>query len=364
MNSATQTSVARPIRVVIIGEYSPPFAGMAVQAEALLAMHDPDQVVTRKIVTNTHFKGPFTFLNKIRGIRGLLRYVVFLVQLRKIFTSDIVHVFSSSGLNYYLFTVAPLLLSRLTGIPLIINYHGGNAKPFFRNRRSLLDWSVKKNASLVVPSGFLQDIFGEFGQTSFIIPNVIKTDRFEFIQRGAFKPVIVVCRNFTPLYNVACAIKAFSIIAKEYENARLILAGDGPERKNLENLAASLERGSVEFLGNIPNEQMNAVYQSADIFLNTSTVDNMPNCILEAMACGLPVISTDVGGIPYLVADKKTGLLAPSDDAAALANLIRKVIDDQDYAKTLVAAAHASLRNYTADNVRRQWLDYYRSLLA
>lgn len=358
----TNSGGAQSIRVVIIGEYSPPFAGMAVQAEALMTIHDPKLVTTRKIGTNYYFKGPFSFLNRIRGLRGLLRYIAFLVQLRKIFSVDIIHVFSSSGLNFYLFTVVPILLSRLAGIPLIINYHGGNAGAFFQNRVSLLDWSLKKNTSLVVPSGFLQDIFREFGKESFIIPNVIKTDRFEFVKRNVFRPVIVVCRNFTPVYNVGCAIKAFDIVSKECENAKLILAGDGPERKDLEALVQKLGLQNVQFLGNIPNEQMNAVYQSADIFLNTSRVDNMPNCILEAMACGLPVISTDVGGIPYLVTNTKTGLLAPSDDSARLAELILKVIGHENYARELVEAAYASLQHYTANSVRKNWLEYYQTL--
>ena len=327
-----------------------------------MAIHDPGEVVTRKIVTNYNFRGIFSFLNKVRGVRGIVRYIIFLFQLPGIFSSDIVHVFSSSGLNYYLFTVVPVALSRLAGIPLVINYHGGNAEAFFRDRRSLLKWSLGKRTSLVVPSGFLKDIFSGFDAESSIIPNVIKTDKFEFVRRETFRPVILVCRNFTQVYNVACAIRAFSIIADKYENAKLILAGDGPERRNLENLVASLELKNVDFLGNIPNENMNAVYRSADIFLNTSRVDNMPNCILEAMACGLPVISTDVGGIPYLVTNGKTGLLAPSDDAAALAELIQKVINDQEFAKRLVTAAHDSLQDFTAGSVRRQWLEYYRSL--
>jgi glycosyltransferase involved in cell wall biosynthesis len=176
--------------------------------------------------------------------------------------------------------------------------------------------------------------------------------------------VIVVCRNFTEVYNVACAIRAFSIVSRENSNTRLILAGDGPERKNLESLVASLGLENVDFLGNVPNEKMNAIYQSADIFMNTSRVDNMPNCILEAMACGLPVVSTNVGGIPYLVTDTKTGLLAPTDDSQALAGLVQKLVSDQDYAKEMVDAAHTFVQNYTTDNVRRKWHDYYRDLVS
>ena len=211
-------------RVAIVGEFSPPHAGMAVQAELLVDRLPDFGISVTRIVTNHYFLGHLTFLNRIKYLRGLFRLVTFLGQCRRIRKVDIVHIFSSSGINFYIFTIVPILLAKLFRKITIINYHGGNAREFFRTRKYLLNFAIKNSTSLVVPSGFLLDVFSGYGHHSLIIPNVINTDRFVFRVRECFNPNIIVCRNFTKLYNVACAIKSFSIVQALYPDASLTLA--------------------------------------------------------------------------------------------------------------------------------------------
>jgi len=352
------------IRVALVGEFSPPHAGMAVQAELLVSRLPALGVSIQKVVTNYHFTGLFAFLNQARFIRGFIRLLIFCVECRAIFRSDLVHIFSSSGMNYYLFTGIPVFVCHLVGKRYIVNYHGGNAEAFFRKRRGLLDWSLKHNSSLVVPSGFLQEVFSSYGHASVIIPNVINTDRFTYRPRQRYKPNIMVCRNFTETYNVACAIRAFARVQKVHPEATLCLAGDGPERSNLEELVRSLSLDNVSFLGNIANDTMNDIYLKSDIFLNTSNVDNMPNSILEAFACGLPVVSTNPGGIPYMVENGESGLLAEIDDDKALAGFMLQIIDNPKFAQRLVSAGKKSLAAYNWDHVGPPWVPHYRDLLS
>ncbi|MGW8248534.1 MAG: glycosyltransferase family 4 protein [Acidiferrobacterales bacterium] len=352
------------VRIALVGEFSPPHAGMAVQAELLVNRLPALGVQVRRIVTNFHFTGPFSFLNRARFLRGLIRLLAFCVQCRTIIGVDVVHIFSSSGLNFYLFTGIPVFICNLFNKRYIVNYHGGNAEAFFRKRRRLLDWSLRRNSSLVVPSGFLQDIFSRYGHASIVIPNVINTDRFTYRDRDQFPPNVMVCRNFTETYNVACAIRAFGRVQKIHPEATLRLAGDGPQRTYLEGLIQSLALGNVTFLGNIANDRMNEIYLESDIFLNTSNVDNMPNSILEAFACGLPVVSTNPGGIPYMVDHGVSGLLADVDNDEELATYILQIIDDPEFAKRLVKAGKNSLAAYTWDAVGPAWLSHYRDLLS
>jgi len=354
-------ATGKQITIALVGEFSPPFAGMAVQAELLVKRLPELGISVARVVTNYHFTGALSFLNNVKYVRGVLRLTVFLFQCSRIVRSEVVHVFSSSGLNYYLFTAIPVLISRCLGKHVIVNYHGGNAEAFFRHRRRLLQWSLKRNASLVVPSGFLTDVFSRYGYASVIIPNVINTERFVFRERDHFPPNVVVCRNFTNVYNVACAVRAFGHLQSAYPKATLSLAGDGPERENLKRLVQSLELRNVRFLGNVSNERMNEVYAGADIFLNTSNVDNLPNSVLEAFACGLPVVSTDPGGIPYMVDHGVSGFLAPVNDDRALGEYLVRVVEHPDEARAMVRAGRDRLTLYTWENAGPLWVQHYQA---
>lgn len=349
-------------KIALVGEFSPPHAGMAVQAELLLDRLPNSGLSIKQIVTNYHFKGFISWLNRVKYIRGLIRLLLFVYQCRTIFSVDIVHIFSSSGINFYIFSAIPILISRIFNKKVVINYHGGNAERFFNNRQSLLSWALQGPTTLVVPSGFLQDVFSRLGHQSAIIPNVINVEQFEYRERSQFLPKILSCRNFTPVYNVACAVRVHAIIETNHPNASLVLAGDGPLRESLESLVKTLNLKNVTFLGNIPNKQMNEVYTGADIFLNTSNVDNMPNCILEAFACGLPVVSTDVGGIPFIVEDGETGLLAPANDHEKLAEHILMILENHDLAKKMVKSALLSFDSYGWQNVSHLWMKHYDTI--
>ena len=105
-----------------------------------------------------------------------------------------------------------------------------------------------------------------------------------------------------------------------------MIAGDGTQRAALEARVRELGIGGVEFVGRVPNTRMGALYDAADVYLNSPDIDNMPGSIIEAYAAGVPVVTTDAGGIPYIVRHEETGLLveqnAPPEIAAAVARLV------------------------------------------
>lgn len=99
----------------------------------------------------------------------------------------------------------------------------------------------------------------------------------------------------------------------------------------LKGLAETLELShSVEFVGKLEPEEIAKLYYDADIMLNPATVDNMPNSVLEALACGLPVITTNVGGIPFIVKDNESALMVEPNNAQMLADAILKLVNDSD----------------------------------
>ena len=122
-------------------------------------------------------------------------------------------------------------------------------------------------------------------------------------------------------------LRAFQLIQKIPE-AKLIVAGYGSEEAKLKKLAVELNLKNIEFTGRVEQSEMPKIYDRADVYLNASIVDNMPLSIIEAFACGLPVVSTDAGGISYIVADGETGLLVKTNDYKALAEQAIRLLED------------------------------------
>jgi glycosyltransferase involved in cell wall biosynthesis len=154
-------------------------------------------------------------------------------------------------------------------------------------------------------------------------------------------------------------ITAMPRILESHPDAEFVIAGDGSCRDELVSLARDLgvaER--VRFLGH--REDVATVLDEADLFVLTSRSEAFPNSVMEAMASGLPVVATNVGGIPELISDGKTGRLIPSGDAAALAGTVLELMNDPDRAATLGRAARLEIQqNYSFDRMVKQFEALY-----
>ncbi len=221
-------------------------------------------------------------------------------------------------------------------------------------------------SAMIVPSGFLEAVFKRHGVATEVVPNIINLERFSAAARvaDAGAPSILVARNLEPLYDNETALRAFAIVLRSYPAARLVIAGSGPSRAGLEQLAGELGvPGAVRFTGRVDNSGMAALYRNADLMLNPSTIDNMPNSLLEAMASGVPVISTNVGGVPYMVEDGVTALLVPPRAPDAMAAAILRLLAEPALAARLRAAGLSYVEQYAWPNVRQRLLRVYRTAI-
>jgi glycosyltransferase involved in cell wall biosynthesis len=212
---------------------------------------------------------------------------------------------------------------------------------------------MSRVAVLAVPSGFLQAVFGRFGMSATVLPNIIDLTRFS--PRGARDPIsahVIVARNLEPLYDNTSAIRAFQQVQHVLPHARLTIAGSGPEAASLQALVTALGLDKyVTFTGRLDRDAMARLFRDADVMLNPSLADNMPNSVLEAMASGVPVVSTNVGGVPYLVEDGKTALLVPAADPPALASATLRLLQDEQLWASLQQAGLVQVQRYTWANV-------------
>jgi len=214
-----------------------------------------------------------------------------------------------------------------------------------------------------VPSQFLVDVFSSFGLMAVPVPNVVDLRSFKFRERAPLRPRLLSTRNFEPLYNVACTLRAFALVQQRWPEAELTLVGGGSLARPLRSLVLQLGLRNVTFTGRVQPHEIPEYYAANDVYVQSPNVDNMPTSILEAFASGLPVVSTEAGGVPAILTDGTHGLLAPCDDHHALADRINSLLEQPTLARTLVSNARATCDAYTWPSVREQWLSNYRAVL-
>ena len=220
---------------------------------------------------------------------------------------------------------------------------------------------LRRAAALVVPSGFLEAVFKRHGIGAKIVPNIIDLQHFSPAATASVGADILVARNLEAIYDNATALRAFALVARRLPQARLFIAGSGPELPALRQLTAQLgiaER--VEFTGPLDRDAMAALMRRCHVMLNPSRVDNMPNSVLEAMACGIPVVSTNVGGVPYIIDNGQTGLLVPAGDPQAMAAAALQVLTEPGFAEAIVRGATAAIGNYSWGQVSVHWREIYQ----
>jgi L-malate glycosyltransferase len=222
---------------------------------------------------------------------------------------------------------------------------------------------------VVVPSAFLYRVFEKRNVVTLIIPNVIDLARFSpkptWVAVSAAGPHLIVTRNLDPIYDIGTALRAFQLVRQQFPAARLTITGTGSARQDLEVLAEALGVAqAVVFTGRLDNEVMTELYRCADVMINPSLVDNMPISILEAWASGVPVVSTNVGGVPFMVEDGESGLLVPPQDAQAMASAVLAVLGDARLENALRETGLARARQYAWPSVRDKLLCVYRRVMA
>ncbi len=353
----------RGLAITLVGPLPPPAGGMANQTRQLAALLQGEGAQVDLVQTNAPYRP--AWLGRVRGMRALARLLPYLRALwRATARNDVMHLMANSGWSWHLFAAPAIWVARLRGQPVIVNYRGGEAGEFLQRSSRLVRSSMRRAAALIVPSGFLQEVFAQHGMQARIVPNVVDLQRFRPADGGevADEPCILVARNLEALYDNATALRAFAQVCKDVPHARLVIAGTGPEEGALRRLAAELDVAQrVEFAGRLDPDAMAARLRHAHVALNPSRADNMPNSVLEALASGVPVVSTAVGGVPFMVADGQTALLVPAGDDQSMATALLRVLRDRVLAKRLSDAGLREVQRYTwarvAPELRRIYLD-------
>jgi len=353
----------RPIRVLVAAPVNA-IGGQAHAARDIALGFAADaEVSVRLQAIDPLLPGPVRWLTTTKLVRSVVRPGLYLAQLLlRVPRADVVHAFCAAHTAFLFGAMPALLVGRLFRRPVVLNYHDGRAPEHFRRWPRLLPWALRRAAALVVPSGFLRDEFARHGFACEVIPNVVDVAAYQVSRRGPVPRRLVSTRSLEPLYAVENTLLAHQRLRAAFPDLRLDVYGTGSSLPQLERLVAERGIGGVTFHGAIGHDAIPGALAPGGVMVNSSRVDNTPLFILEAFAAGLPVASTDAGGIPYLVDHGRTGLLVPVDDPAALAGAIARVLEAPELAAALADAARAEVEDYAWPVAGQAWRGLYRRL--
>lgn len=251
------------------------------------------------------------------------------------------------------------LALRIAKKPYVLTLHGGNLPAFAKRSGKRVPHLLQSASAVTAPSGYLLEQMCIYRQGILLLPNSLELTNYSFKHRAHPILDLMWLRAFHDIYNPSLAIKVLALLAKEFPSVRLAMVGpdkgDG-SRDKMMSLARELGvHDRVTCPGKVPKSATAHWLQQGDIFLNTARVDNTPVSVIEAMACGLCVVSTNVGGIPYLLKDEWDALLVPSGDETAMAAAIRRIVTEAGLAARLSQNGRRKVEEFGWSNILPRW---------
>jgi glycosyltransferase involved in cell wall biosynthesis len=269
----------------------------------------------------------------------------------------VAHVDVFSGPAFLWAEVACWALRR-AGRPYGLTLHGGRLPAFAQRNPARVRRLLRSAAWVTAPSEYLRAAIRSHREDVELLPNALDTGAYPFRLRTRPAPRIVWVRSFHDIYNPALAVQVMNLLRPDFPEIRLTMVGPDKDG-SLDRTRAEARRlgvaEHVDFPGGVPKSSVPEWLDRGDIFLNTTSVDNTPVSVLEAMACGLCVVSTNVGGIPYLLDDGRDALLVRPGDPVAMAEAVRRLLTETGLAEELSRKARAKAERLDWARVLPRW---------
>lgn len=273
-------------------------------------------------------------------------------------TATVVLIDTYSSLGFY-YALGAAFVCRCFSIPYVPILRGGNLKIRLQQNPGLARFVFGGAKILIAPSAYLLSTFREFGFNNIqYIPNSIELSAYTMVERKSVSPKMLWVRSFHKIYNPQMALEVLQRLSNKFPTASLCMVG--PDRDSSlfqcqEYVRKNGLTGRVKFTGVLSKTEWHKLAGDYDIFVNTTNVDNTPISVIEGMALGLPVVSTNVGGVPYLITDNETGLLVEAGDVDAMVEKIVKLVEDSSSAHRLALCARQHVEAFDWDRVKHKW---------
>lgn len=293
----------------------------------------------------------------------LIEIVTDILRYRKHYS--VAHVDLFSGRAFRVAEVATRLLRSLRK-PVVVTLHGGALPELAANQPARFEKVIERASAVVAPSSYLAGALQSQRIQVDVIPNGIDLSRYEYEFRPPLQPNIVWLRALADTYDPLLAVEILrAMIAARTSTSLRMFGPDKGLRGTVEERLLALGQDPRQVLpGAVPKASVPDVLRSAQLFLNTPRIDNTPVSLLEAMASGLPVISSAVGGIPDLIEHGVDGYLVRTRDPAAFCEGLLALTHEPDRARRLAEQARTKVESFDWSEVVPQWQRLFREVLS
>lgn len=272
-----------------------------------------------------------------------------------------------SGLAFSLAEIACWVL-RCAGKPYILTLRGGNLPVFAYRWPGRVQGLLSSAVLVTTPSRYLLEKLGHFRGDLRLLPNPLDLHNYEFRLRVKPKPHLIWLRAFHKIYNPSLAPKVVASLTQDFPNIHLTMVGPDKKDGSLEAVKYTAVKCKVldrlTFPGKITKSEVPRWLNQGDIFLNTTNIDNTPVSVLEAMACGLCVVSTNVGGIPYLLENERDALLVPPDNPEAMASAVYRILTEPGLGEWLSSNGRRKTLQFDWSTILPKWESLFNEALA
>jgi len=271
---------------------------------------------------------------------------------------DVAQIDVFSG-NAFVWAEAVCWALRRAHKPYVLTLHGGNLPHFVQRHPHRVKRLLQSAAAVTAPSRYLQEQMAPYRGETVLLPNPLELGQYRFVARRRPASKLVWLRAFHTIYNPVLAVNVLARLARSHPAIALIMVGPDKDDGSLQAV-----QDAARFLGvsdrltiqaGVPRADVPKWLQKGDIFLNTTNVDNAPVSVLEAQACGLCVVSTNVGGLPYLLDQEQDALLVPPQDPAAMALAVERILTEPRLAERLSRSARAKAEQHDWSVILPQW---------
>ena len=308
--------------------------------------------------------GVITTSSKAKKIPRLLDMLKTIWLCRNNYQIAQIDVFSGQA---FIFAECSARLLQALNKPFVLTLHGGNLPKLALQNPQRVKKLLNIAKRVIAPSHYLREQMSKYRPDVILIPNPLELSKYPFILRKSPEPKLIWLRSFHEIYNPSLAPRVLAKLLSEFPEAHLTMIGpdkgDG-SRQNTERVIEELRLPHhVEIRGGISKSDVPEALSQGDIFINTTHIDNTPISVMEAMACGLCVVSTNVGGIPYLLDDGVNALLVPPNDPQSMACAISRIMTEPGLAENISTCARQKTEGFDWSFILPKWESLFQEIV-
>lgn len=257
------------------------------------------------------------------------------------------------------------MLANLLQKPYVLYLHSDQLKKKYKQWPRTFKYFIGQSRAIVAPSPYLKTFFQAKGYDCLEIPNFINFPDYKSRIRATIHPHLVWIRAFHKNYNPVLAIEVMKLLIKRFPEATLTMMGpvkDGTYHQVVQKIEEYSLENQVSLMDKQDKARLIEICQEKDVFLNTSQIDNQPITLIEAMAMGFPVVSTNAGGIPQLINDGQEGTIVEKNNPQMMADQIAYLLNNPEQCKMISQNAIKKARKFDWTNGKQKWIDLIEEL--